>query len=324
MKKALLFFLSTLLLFGGCNSINNSDFNEESEKKNDEDVVNNDFKIAVESIGMDYSDVKNIQELEDWSSGPRYSFVNNGFEYIVYELQNGEIESINTAYKRVKIYERGYEPLNYKDFEPDKQVISQIQSDAIYQMTNYITGATSIDIKSGSMMYVKIYDYYSISGEIKAKNATNKEEYTFTADYILQNDSFECVYIAIDGNNVFGSEDFMPEIPKVPLEDNKSTETSEGIVLSDGKEGEYGSYDLFDGEPYLRYHVPAGNYTVKCNVGGGFYIETIELHKEDGWDTPTTIEQININSGDEIEITIEEGQCISLYINTEIEIFSNP
>lgn len=92
------------------------------------------------------------------------------------------------------------------------------------------------------------------------------------------------------------------------------------ITLTDGIEGEYGQNDLFDGEPYLRYHVPAGNYKVKCKIRGGFYIETIELHKEDGWDTATTIQQINMSEGEETDISIEDGQCISLIINTEIEL----
>lgn len=279
------------------------------------------LKSAVESIGMDYSNVKNITELDDWASGHRYSFVYDGFGYIVYELDNNEINTIVTEYKRSAIYERGYKPLNYKDFEPDKNVLQSIQSDSISQMTKYINGATSLDIKTGSMLYARIYDYYSLSGEVKAKNAIDKEVYTFTADYMINDGSIECVYLAIDGNIVHGSDDFAPKLQKVELQENNSEAKSDCIVLSDGKTGEYGQYDLFDGEKYLRYYVPTGNYTVRCNIRGGFYIETIELHKEDGWDTATTIKQIDIKQGDEINITVEEGQCISLYINTEIELY---
>ncbi|MCM1399397.1 MAG: hypothetical protein NC225_07960 [Clostridium sp.] len=104
------------------------------------------------------------------------------------------------------------------------------------------------------------------------------------------------------------------------MEQEENKENGEGILLSYGKEGEYGQYDLFDGEEYLRYYVPTGSYTVKCNIKGGFYIETIELHKEEGWDTATTIEQIMVGAGEEKDITIEDGQCISLIINTEVEL----
>lgn len=289
------------------------------EQKDKKEKPNKKLKRAIESIGMDYSRVKNIKNLSDWSSGKRYSFVYDGFRYIVYELGNGEIESVNTDVKRAKIYERGYKPLNYKDFEPDANVVEPLQTDAIERLSKYIKGETSIKSKIGSMMYSRIYDYYSISGDVKAKNAVNKKDFTFSVDYIVKDGGYECVYLAIDGAVAFGS-DQTPELPKEELGQENSSKNAESIILSDGKEGKYGQYDSFDGEPYLRYHVPVGNYKVKCNIRGGFYIETIELHKEDGWDTATTIQQINMSEGEETEIVIEDGQCISLIINTEIEL----
>lgn len=284
-----------------------------------ESELQKNIKRAIESIGMDYLRVKNIKKLDDWSSGTRCSFVYDGFRYIVYVLGNGEIESINTEYKRSKIYERGYEPLNYKDFEPDINVIESLQSDALERISKYIIGEKSIKSKIGSMLYSRIYDYYSISGEVKAKNTVSKKDFTFTVDYTAKDGEYECVYFAIDGKAVFGS-DQTPKIEKQELKQEEKTQNGKAIVLSDGKKGKYGQYDSFNGERYLRYHIPSGKYKVKCNVRGGFYIETIELHEEDGYDTATTIQQINMSEGEEIEISIEDGQCISLIINTEIEL----
>lgn len=288
-------------------------------EENTETIDENQFKSAVESIGMDYLQVKNMRNLDDWSSGKRYSFVYDGFRYIVYELGNGEIESINTDIKRAKIYERGYKPLNYKDFEPDINVLESLQPDMLERLSQYIEGETSIKSKIGSMMYSRIYDYYSISGEVKAKNAVSKKDFTFTVDYIVKDGGYECVYLSLDGAVVFGS-DQTPELQKEELVQEDNSGNGETIIISYDKEGKYGQYDLFDGEPYLRYYVPTGNYKVKCNIRGGFYIETIELHKEDGWDAATTIQQINMSEGEETEIAIEDGQCISLIINTEIEL----
>ena len=128
---------------------------------------------------MDFSDVKNIKSLSDWKSGKRYSFVYNGFSYIVYELDNGEIQSICTEYKRTKIYERGYKPLDYKDFEPESAILTSIEQNAIETASNYIDGETSIKIKFGSQMYDRIYDHYYIYGTVKAKNAVSKKNYNF-------------------------------------------------------------------------------------------------------------------------------------------------
>lgn len=114
--------------------------------------------------------------------------------------------------------------------------------------------------------------------------------------------------------------DNLEERGKGNEQEEGNSENVEPIILSDGEEGEYGQHDLFDGEPYLRYYVPVGNYKVKCNAEGGFYIESIEKHEEDGFETTDVIQQFDMSNGDETEISIEEGQCIYLYINTEIEL----
>lgn len=297
----------------------NNEENKKSFEFKDNLSEDDSLKNAVEAIGMNYLDVKNIDKLDDWASGSRYSFVNNGFRYIVYKLDNGEISSINTDYKRTAIYERGYEPVNYKDFEPDKNIIGEIQNDCLSRMSEYIDGETTLETKDGSMMYDRIYEYYYLYGEVKAKNNIDKKVYTFAADYVVNNGGITCKYISIDGMCVFGEEQ-TPEIKKTELQSNKETSESDVITLSDGIQGEYGKYDDFDGEQFLRYYIPTGKYLVKCNVRGGFYVETIELHLEDGWHVPTTISQNMLNAGDEIEIVVEDGQCISLIINTEIEL----
>lgn len=293
---------------------------KEIETKGEEESshtdIGNEFKEAVESIGMDYSQVKNIEKLERWASGERYSFIYDGFRYIVYEFDDGEIDSINTELKRTKIYENGYEPLSYKDFEPDKEILGVLQNDALMKMTEYITGATQLNIKMGSLLYDRVYDYYTISGIVKAKNSTNKEEYSFTIDYLINETDYECTYLALDGKIVYG-EDKAPEVRKKEV---LSDDVENRIILSDGKIGNYGKVDIFDGEEYIRYYVEEGMYQVICKKIGGFYIETIEIKKENGYDSVDIIAQHMLNTGNEMEIEIQTGQCISLIINTEIEL----
>lgn len=288
--------------------------------KTEDDGINNNLKSAIQSIGMDFSDVKNIKSLPDWKSGKRYSFVYNGFSYIVYELDNGEIQSICTEYKRTPIYERGYKPLNYKDFEPESAILTSIEQNAIETASNYIDGETSIKIKSGSQMYDRIYDHYYICGTIKATNAVSKKNYNFSATYKVNDKNAECIYFALDGNTAFG-EDQTPEIKKEELEEqDKNDSENSSIILSYGEKGKYGRYDSFTEDEYLRYYIPKGKYKVNCNIGGGFYIETIETHKENGSDVSDIISQTTMKSGDISKITISEGECISLIINTEIEL----
>ena len=221
----------------------------ESDKTED-DGINNNLKSAIQSIGMDFSDVKNIKSLPDWKSGKRYSFVYNGFSYIVYELDNGEIQSICTEYKRTQIYERGYKPLDYKDFEPESAVLTSIEQNAAETASNYIDGETSIKIKFGSQMYDRIYDHYYICGTVKAKNAVSKKNYNFSATYKVDEKNAKCIYFELDGNTAFG-EDETPEIKKEELEEqDKNDSENSSIILSYGKKGKYGRYDSFNEDEY--------------------------------------------------------------------------
>lgn len=320
-KKILIIAMGLSITFTGCSSSNTSSNSDEVIETGSENEMSNEFYDAVTAIGMDSSNIKNIKDMDDWASGHRYSFMYDGYRYVVYELDNGEIDSINNDNLTVKIYERGFEPLNYKDFEPDSSILDSLMESGLNELSKYIQNETSIKNQLGTTTFYRIYDYYSFNGEVEAKNNVDKEKYTFTVDFIVEDSSATCKYVSIDGIGVFGNQDEIPEINKTPSDENGGNETSEDvIVISDGKEGAYGKFDKFDGEDYLRYYVPVGTYNVKCVIRGGFYIETIELHKEDGWDTATTISQVMMDSGETTTITINEGQCISLIINTEIEL----
>ena len=89
------------------------------------------------------------------------------------------------------------------------------------------------------------------------------------------------------------------------------------IEIIDGQEGEYGQVDDFSGYKTIRYYLPNGKYLVSCETrGSGFYIESIEKHLEDGFETSDIIEKFIFSDvNEEIEIEIKDGQCVSLLIN---------
>ena len=115
------------------------------------------------------------------------------------------------------------------------------------------------------------------------------------------------------------------------VDENIESEKDDIVELNTSKEvstfslegkvkGEYGKYDNFNEKDYIRYYIPSGKYYVKCNSGGVFRIETIELHKEDNRDFATIISEHIIKTGEIIEIDIEDGQCINLILNTKIKL----
>ena len=292
---------------------------EPVEEVKEDSLLGETFDEAVKAIGMDPEWVKNVNELDDWSSGKRYSFVYDGFEYKVYVLDNGEINSICNENLSVKIFERGYQPLNYKDFEPDSSITGSLSEMALKEVAKYILNEDTLKNKLGFSSFYRIYNYYSYSGEVVAKNENDKETYEFTVDFLVEDNAAKIIYVSIDGVEQFSTGEAAPEVEKVALTEEGTEASGDKIVITDGKLGDYGQEDMFDGEPYMRYYLPNGKYNVKCVIRGGFYIESIALHKEDGWDTATTYDQIMMNVGDEKTITIEDGQCISLIINTELE-----
>ena len=94
------------------------------------------------------------------------------------------------------------------------------------------------------------------------------------------------------------------------------------ITLKYGEIGEYGKEEDFDGYKEIRYYIPSGAYTVKCQTrGSGLYLESIETHLEDGYKTSDVLKDIKFSSTDEeYEIEVSDGACITLLLNSIVEL----
>lgn len=199
--------------------------NKKSEKAEEaiqmEDKYKKNFYIACESCGIDVLEIKNYEKLPNWENGERYSFEYGGNIHNAYLLDNGDIESINYCQSTyVKLYEKGYEPLNIDDFSIDIGILSTMQVAAesvVKQSLNYPSSANFDWWTTGS--YSRVYDYYILRAEFSAKNAFGmKDRHSFRIDctYSEENGS-SLVYYELDGVAQVG-EPNIPEIIKVPIE----------------------------------------------------------------------------------------------------------
>lgn len=286
-----------------------------------EEKYKQNFIDACTSCGIDTQKIEYITKIENWANGERYTFYYNDVMHSVYFIDTGEVNSINYSNNNsIKLYEDGYEPLDINDFEIDSSMYAslQIASESVV-MTDLTFPGTADFLWDSTGFCTRYYNYYIIGCTFTVQNSAGYEEtHHFRIDSIIIGDTSDLVYYELDGNVMTG-EPCVPEIEKIPLDN--SEQSDDGMIkIKEGIIGEYGKEDNFDGEMYIRYYVPSGKYTVTCDtLGSTVYIETIEFHKEDGYDTSTIIEKISFSSTKECySIEIKEGECISLTLNSII------
>lgn len=281
------------------------------------------FAKACSEISMDVSKIKNLEKQEDWNSGPRYTFSYAGETFILYALDNGDVSSITLANNLLdKIYLDGYESVNVKDFIFDSSTKNTLQVKAEDKIKEYIKYPSSAKFKWMEYGYARRYDIYQITGKFTAKNAFGVESnHDFVIEFRSSDGGYSVVYLNVNSEKYIGDGSQLKEIQR--NEKVVQEQKAEGsIILKDGVLGTYGKKDKFDGEDYIRYYIPAGTYKVEAlTKNAHFFVETIELHKEDGWDAATTIKDVKLSKvGDTDEITINSDQCISLVMYTQIKL----
>lgn len=286
-----------------------------------EEKYKQNFIDACIACGIDAERVNSFSKIDNWGNGERYTFYYNDVMHSVYFVDSGEVNSINYAGNNdIKLYEYGYEPLDINDFEIDGLMYASLQIAAESVVETDLNFPDTADFHWLTTGFcTRRYNYYIIGCEFTAQNAFGVEEtHSFRIDSIIIGDSSELVYYELDGNVMMGNP-CVPEIEKIPLE-NYYPSADGTIKITEGIAGEYGKEDNFDGEMFIRYYIPSGKYTVTCDTqGSSMYIETIELHKEDGYDTATIIEKISFSSTEEsYDVEIKDGECVSLTINSII------
>lgn len=163
-------------------------------------------------------------------------------------------------------------------------------------------------------------DIDNVSDFEQVDDWANGERYGF-----LYNGAWYLLYLIDNGevasiNDMSQNKIYKKSTPKKEKKSKKKEK--EKIFLTDGDLGEYGKVDDFSGYKVIRYYIPAGRYIAECQTrGSGFYIETIEKHLESGYETSDTTAEIKFSNVDEkYEIEIKDGECISLIINSIIEL----
>lgn len=307
----------------------NNNTKEENDSNDDNDNYNNikglskkgknNLVAALKECNINPSNIKSFKEVNEWSNGTRYSFTYKGDKLWVYMYDDDTVSSINLSLGGLHLYDEKYESLDYENYHISSETASLMEIRAEEQIDIYLKDASSAKYNWSS--YQRTNEYLGISGTVESNNSFGqKVKSSVFVAFKLQEDMLSLIYVEINGTGVYGTK-VSVEVPRVERKvENTSTDNS--ITLKDGTLGTYGKYDIMDGNQYIRYYIPNGKYKVTALVKNSmFYVESIAIHKENGYDTPTTYNTINLkNKNDTQNIEITDGQCISLVMGTRIKL----
>ena len=268
------------------------------------------FKEAASEISMDVSKIYGFEQIDNWASGPRYSFTYLGQQVILYMLETNYVNGINTG--GWQVYKDGLEPLNINDFIVNSSVYSQLQLDsekAVKSVLNHPNTANFDWWTTGACS--RAGEYYIVSAQVKAKNSFGvKDTISFKTEYRVKDSKYSRIYFECDGT-VRSGKYVDPLAERGRAESKISVDVSEsGFVLVDGQLGEYGKwYD--ERNEIIFYYVPEGTYKVTAINKGEAYV-SIPGNDED-CDVYTFKK-----AGDVQTITIPKGNIVQLMINTSL------
>ena len=284
--------------------------------------IRDNFVTACREINMKPENIKSIEKLADWNSGPRYSFVYESMSFTLYAYDNGGINSINVGTLGIKVYDEKYESLDVNNYIVNMSYISELQIKVEEVVKKYANHPSTVDfdwITTGG--YSRKENFYFVSVDFSAKNSYGvASDHKAVAEVYVKDGKYTVNCLKIDSSIVYGKSKYK-EVERIERKGiDKSTDDK--IILKEGIKGNYGKEDLFDGEKYIRYYIPAGTYQVKAiTKNAQLWIETKKIHKEDGYDTATLVKTVKLSNVDDTEIiTIKSSECISLVINTQVEL----
>lgn len=288
-----------------------------SETISDETLRSN-FLDACQQIGMIPEKIKDFTQVDDWVSGPRFSFTYEGMPFRLYVNMDSTINTIKLG-TDTDIYKQGYEPYQVSDYIVDSDITAELQimsEDYIKDQLNYPSTA---DFSLLDWAFGRDHDLYSVVSTVKAQNGLGVEtEMPFTFTYQVIGDNIDLLYFELDGNIVLNNMDTIPIPERKEIPDDSETDlepSSQDIKLVDGELGEYGKYVTVDGQTYINYYIPEGTYTISNNgIWCKIYLAKDNYYENsDGYQENEIVKTLEFsNYGESDTITINEGEHLEL------------
>lgn len=281
-----------------------------------------DFYRVIDLVGIDHEDAEDVEKIDDWYGGPRYSFKTEGTTARVYCNMDGTINSLKVG-NDIDLYKQGFEPWKIENFlvsESDKNNLIYCTQEAVSSCLNYPSTA---DYPLLDWSFGRQFNRYTVNSYVEAKNAfCVPDKLNFTAGYWIEDGDIRLIYLMLDGDIVLDdSEDYQnPEREEIPVDTVE--EVANEIRLIDGQIGNYGKTVNLDGWDYIWYMVPAGKYEMTCNTKQCVvYVDKNDITKNsDGYVEMKTVATYEMEYQESETIEIRDDEHIFMAINADVTL----
>lgn len=283
------------------------------------------FLNACQEIGIAPSEISQLNTIDDWAGGPRYSFTYKSLSCRVYCNTDSTVNCIKLG-NNTDVYKQGFESYQIADYivETDTAVELQVLSEE--EVKSQLNFPATASFPWEGWTYGRERDLYSVSNTVLAKNALGiEEEAHFKLIYQVNNASFRLVYFELSGTCLVNDMDSVsiPERKSVAYTISDEPSSSNEIILIEGQTGNYGKNINIDGTNYINYYVPAGSYSVTSNVNWCkvYVADNDYFSNSEGYTENEIIETLEFSSsGETHSVTIEEGQHIELTLSAKVTL----
>lgn len=285
----------------------------------DDEIISMNVAEACKEIGLDISKIKRLKLNGSWFGGDRYHFTYEGNGVEIYMNGDDTVSSINVG--DVKVYEKGFEPLDISDYilQIGENIELQLLAEKTVKNTlNYPETAKFSFLDWG---YGRAKNIYMVSGLVTAKNAFGvKSKMDFYIEYNKSDSLISTEKFVLDGQVLLDSGKPSIETDKAQVYTEADyTNENEGIELVYGTLDKYGEEITENGNSYIVYNIPAGTYRVSTSMN---YCVVI-IEKKDFYINSTgfiehEVSMKQLSKDESIEITLMDDERVTLMVNAKV------
>lgn len=283
-----------------------------------------DYYEIIDLVGIDRKDAEEIEKIEDWYAGPRYSFSTEGTTARVYCNMDGTINMLKVGVD-IDLYKQGYEPWRIENFLIANDIKDQLIYCAEEAVSACLKYPTAADFPLLDWSFGREFNRYTVNSYVEAVNAFGvPSEMPFTAGFWVDEEQIELVYLMLDGSVIIDKSADYPLPERATVEGKVPEADSNEIRIVDGQLGEYGEAVTLDGEDYIWYKIPAGRYTVTCNSKQCVvYVDKDEITRNSsGYVEMENVATYELLYGETAELAIGEDEHIfnSIYADFTLSV----